>query len=261
MKKLSLRTLWTTLFALLLVTALMGFAGCSKDDDDEEETTPTNSGTSDTIPGWELVINDPLTSGSSALAIMEGGYYIQGEGYHLPNQTGSIGYITNITKNIRLEFDAKGYHAGENDPYQGKMVIFQMYDSPFGSSWSGADSNSWNNHSILRLLKRGNYASVMDALQLKFGSRGDFPEPSNTDPRPFVVSCNWDTTVKYHWVIIVEGDETVITRNGTTYYDMDTEEFDPEYPLNLQIGGAATGSGYYSPSDVTYSNIKVYRKL
>jgi hypothetical protein len=248
-----------TLFVLILSFMLLA-AGCSTDSDSSSPTAATPSTTGGGNPergsSGNLVVSDPLTNGTSS-GIVAGGAFTA-EGYHVTtNNGGYVMYPTNVTGDIRIEFDAKGYIPAEQAA-DSKLIVIQLYDSDPYANWrvNWASINAY----LYQLRKRGAGGEFTDALDLKFGSavkgvgkelwgwRGD-----SVGPNPL----EWDPNKTYHWVVTVANGKTEVYRDGQIYYSVGcATEFAPTNPIVVRIGG--TSYGALGPRDVTYSNVTIY---
>jgi hypothetical protein len=258
---------------VLCVGLLIGLTSCHLFHSDSDSTSPSSpgSGSSPTqpgnIPGATLVIFDPLTNNQSDYnAILIGGEFTP-EGYHITADQGYIMYETDIRENIRVEFDAKGFIWDEWD-HEGndESTIMVMHDAidPYvnwPALWSVLD-NCW-----FQMIKLGMspYNSV-NGLKLKggcdcdWGGGGTFFEVSSYyhhDNGAFVGGhpVDWDPATTYHWVVTVQSGHTEGFRDGQQLFWGDG--FWPGNRIVVLIGGAYYN--VYSPRDVTYSNVTIYR--
>lgn len=219
-------------------------------------TTDTNTNVTGT-----LAIDDPLTNNQSR-ATVHGGLFTT-EGYKVTTTVGGyLAYSTDIRKNIRIEFDAKGYRAKEDDGTEGKIIIMEVFDTDHGHAWVGHEMYD-SPYCLYHLRKRGLYQGQdhikVDGLQLKFGGKGRNHEYSTwqghgASGHPL----SWDPYTTYHWVFTIQNGTTRMTRNGQVIFDQPVHEFDPDGALNIRIGGAGY-AGRTGSRDVTYSNVKIYR--
>jgi len=225
------------------------------------EATPVGARPSTSAPdGWTLVIADTLTGGTTQ-GLAEGGVFLPGQGYHIPdNWGGYLAYATSIDNpNLMLEFDAQGYLSYESDGGGGKMILFRITDTAFDTPWTGGGTE-WDTNSLFELRKKGAEAYDPDGVHLKFGSRGNFSENyrSVDGYSPAGHPLSWNVNTTYHWVVTIASGAMEITRNGQTIFVGACDEFQPFTPLNILIGG--TPSAWSGPRDVTYANVKVYQR-
>lgn len=244
-----------TLFVLLLSLMLLA-AGCSNDSNSSSSTSPTTGGGTPESSSGNLVVSDSLTNGTSS-GIVAGGDFTS-EGYKVTtNNGGYVMYPTNITGDIRVEFDAKGYIPAEQAA-DSKLTVIELYDSDPYANWR-VDWAAINAY-LYQLRKRGAGGAFTDALDLKFGSAvkgvgrelwgwlGDSVGPSPLE---------WDPNTTYHWVVTVANGKTEVYRDGQIYYSVGcAAEFAPTNPIVVRIGG--TSYGALGPRDVTYSNVNIY---
>jgi hypothetical protein len=222
-------------------------------------TAPEPKPEGSTVPeGAEnLVVNDPLTNGTTIGAVAGGEF--TPEGYRvLTNNGGYVMYATDIIRNIQVEFNAKGYIPGENS-VSAKLTVLEMFDAdpytPWNLVWRDIDSFLW------QLRKRGAGGIVTDALDLKFGCERRHVGKEFWGWRGDCLAGNpieWDPNKLYRWVVTVSEGRTEVIRNGQLMYSVDSAVgFAPDGPLVVRIGG--TSYGAEGPRGVAYSNVKIYR--
>jgi len=253
------------LMALCLGLAL-AFTACSSDDDDSNSPTISGgTGKDDVYVGWKLVIEDKLTDGTSKAALIAGeGSFRQGQGYYMAGEFNNyLRYDTGFSGGIMVEFDAQGYIPGE-EMHDGndEMTIAIIQDAPPGTAWA-----NWRvlPYYLFQLRKMANYSGdiAMDGLKMKCGSanRSSYDGEWKTSMGQGLVGhpLSWDTNHKYHWLIMIEPGWIELRRDNQPIFQdgLDGAIFstDPNY---VYIGG---GEGFdYSPNNITYSNVKIYKK-
>ena len=202
-------------------------------------------------------IDDPLTNKTTKATQIVGGEFTA-EGYKITGKVNSyLRYDTNITGAIRVTFDAKGFIPGEpmygtND--QGSILVMQ--DVPHGTNWV-----NWKTIDgfLFQLLKMAKYDSD-DKLKLKAGSYARVPSFLGEWKTPHPLS--WDSSKTYHWDIAFEPESLEIKRDEQLIFKnwIDPLVFGKKnQPIVVYIGGD-DGANNISPNNVTYSNVKIYRK-
>jgi hypothetical protein len=219
----------------------------------------TSTGTSGGPVSGNLVISDPLVDGRSVGAV-NGGVFMPGAGYKITAERRAyIMYVTDIKKNIRIEFDAQGYI--DREPLIGtddNFIVMAMHD---------ADDplvNWFNWQSIpnyLYQIRKIGDGPTTNGISFKggCGMKGVGFELAS-----WVGHClaghpiEWNPNKKYHWEMIVSGGHTDVIRDGIKLFSVScAQEFNPDNRLVVFIGGVAFGP--QSPKNVTYSNVKIYR--
>jgi hypothetical protein len=247
------------LIVLLCLGMIVILANCGGSGDSKKSGDPTSPGAeSDLDPN--LVIDDPLTNGQTVGDGAYGGIF-RADGFEVTtNYHGYLAYSTDIIKNIRIEFDARGYVPWEDDEGDGKMVIVEIFDSPHSLIWNGPayDSQYCLFHFRKRGLYEGQYHYKVDGVEIKFGGKGNTDEVATWNGSPAGHPLEWDEDETYHWVIIIQNGTMEITRNEQVIFAEDCSEFDPDYPLNVRIGGVPY-PGRSGSQGVIYSNVKISR--
>jgi hypothetical protein len=211
-------------------------------------------------PEGELVISDPLTDERSA-GVVNGGMFVP-EGYKVTtNFHGNILYETDIIKNIRIEFDAKGYIDRE-ECSDNKMIALTIFDSPSDANWMDPEIWKDSHYSLLEVRKRGivpGYEYVTNGLGLKCGSHGEGIELGSWAGHGLAGHpIEWNPNTLYHWVFTWKDGFCELIRNGQKMYSEKTlPQYNPSGTLKIRIGG--THWGRSGPRDVAYSNVKIYR--
>ncbi len=253
------------LLALCLGLVALAFTGCSKDDDDDDNGSQslTGVGKDDVYVGWKLVIDDKLTDGTTKAALVAGeGSFKAGEGYYIAGEFNNyLRYDTGFSGGIMVEFDAQGYIPGESmHDGNDEMTIAIIQDAPPGTAWA-----NWRvlPYYLFQLRKLANFENSTDGLKMKCGAanRSSYDGEWKTYMGQGLVGhpLSWDTSHKYHWMIMLEPGWIELRRDNQPIFQegLDGAIFstDPNY---VYIGG---GEGFdYSPDNVTYSNVKIYKK-
>ena len=264
-------TLWSfsSLFALSL-GMMLTLSNCSSDDNDNDDSsiTGTNNGTT--------VISDSLKNGKTISNAMLVGGVFTSEGYKITSEEGYIGYETTISKNIVVEFDAKGYVNNEPahmevDPPDDVANLLSMHDAPIGMDWR---EPTWRivPYCSFRLRKKLALDGQIgiNGIQVKGGCRDSGFEIGSyflwnarnegewLDNWGIGNAVSWDSTKTYHWKVTVVDGHTEIYRDGVKLGW--GEGFLPQERYVVYIGGADWAhEGVFSPANVTYSNIKISR--
>jgi hypothetical protein len=205
-----------------------------------------------------LVIPDLLTNGQSA-GIIKGGAFTP-EGYKITaERQGYIMYETDIKKNIRIEFDAKGYI--DREPIVGtddNFIVMLMHDAndPYVNWFNWAHIPNY----LYQIRKIGE-GPTPNGISFKGGCgfKGvGFELSSWTGACLAGHPIEWNPNKKYHWVITVSNGRTEVIRDNIKLFSVDCAiDFNPDNRLVVFIGGAAYGP--LSPKNVTYSNVEIYR--
>ena len=215
------------------------------------------------VKGWTLAINDPLTNKTTKATQIVGGEWAA-DGCKITGKVKSyLRYDTNITGAIRVEFDAKGYISGE--PMHGtndQVSILVMQDVPHPTNWA-----NWKTIDgfLFQLLKMAKYDAT-DGLKLKAGAalRTKFDGEWWTVQGDGLAGhpLAWDSSKTYHWEVAFEPGALEIKRDGQMIFQywIDPLVFGKKnQPIVVYIGGD-DGANNISPNNVTYSNVKIYRK-
>ena len=275
--------LWKLVRVGLVLVLCLGMVGwvtsCAffESDDDDSNTggTPTTP-LIPTLPGGQkpgaLVIDDPLTNGTSVATALLGGEFTPG-GYHITavEDNGYIMYDTSIKENIWVEFDAQGYQPGELQRDDDNVNnVLMMHDAADPYAWW---PSQWRvlRECWLQVRKIGlgywegrALYDEMDGFLVKGGcDNGASSFEVSTywhrmNGAPLVPNpLEWDPAKKYHWVFTVKDGRVEVFRDGVQL--LWGEGFWPENRIVVYIGGVNYQPMGFSPRDVTYSNVKIYQ--
>lgn len=252
----------------LCIGMMLMLTNCSNDDDDNSNVTRPSDP--------NLVVFDPLTDGkSSANAMLAGGAFTS-EGYKITEPAGYIGYVTDITRNIIVEFDAKGYMMNEPahtevDPADDVANMLSMHDAPLWTDWREPNWRILPNCSF-RMRKKTFLAGQIgiNGMQIKGGCSnsgfeiGSYFHWNARDDGEWLDNfgigngVSWDASKTYHWKVSVVNGRTEIYRDGVLLGW--GNGFLPQSRYVVYVGGADwSHEGVFSPDNVTYSNVKIYR--
>lgn len=218
-----------------------------------------------TTPTGNLAIDDPLTNGRCAGRVVGGEF--TAEGCRITAEKGYIIYETDIRKQIRVEFDAKGYL--DREPSRGtddNAMLFVMHDAEPDTNWAAAWRDLPNYLYQIRkiglFIENGQPLFTTNGISFKAGCayRNVGVELASWNGGDCLAGhpVEWNPSKRYHWVITVSNGRTEIVRDGVKMFSIDcATAFNPDNRLLIYIGGATYGP--YSPRNVTYSNVKIYR--
>ena len=253
------------LFRVCLIMAVcigMVYVMTSCHHSDNDNTTPTTPDGDTNDPN--LLLNDPLTDGTSKATQIGGGEFTP-EGYHLTSHFGYIIYDTTIQGNFRVEFDTKGLLPDEvyHDPDDQSTILF-MQDAPLGTDWT-----KWYmiENCLFQMIKLTWYPNGWEsagAMKVKgaCGGGGGYElwsyRSEGIGGDWLANDFWWDPDTTYHWkVTVINGHVEAFRDDMQLFYG---DGFWPGDPIRFFFGGTGTWVGQVSPDNATYSNIKVYQE-
>ena len=234
------------------VGMMLGMASCGSDSFDDAidiptltttptpAVTPTPAAIPTAAANANLVMNDPLTTGTSNYGAAHGGTF-SAAGFRVNSSQGEyLAYSTSIQGNIRVEFDAIGYQLGAD-----KSIFLEIFDTSHNTSWVGGTS-AWATNSLFQILLSG------PSVRIKVGGYNNWRAE-------WMGPYAWDSATNYHWVFSITNGRCEVTRNGQTMASGAIGGYNPRAPLNIRIGGT-WDPVWTGVAGITYSNVKVYKQ-
>lgn len=210
---------------------------------------------------WELTLTDPLTDGTTRAVVVGPGRFHPGGGYTLtgPGQ-GFLRYDTDITGAIRVAFNAIGF--GQGDPLsveteQGTIVGIQ--DAPPNTNWA-----MWQPGSgfLCQVLKIARYFDTPTGPLFHNGVSLRTVFDTELGERLMRRELSWNPASSYHWELLLEPDFCMVMRDANILFHRWLNPLvfgSSPRPLHVYLGGD-DGPNSISPSNITYANVKIYRK-
>jgi len=186
--------------------------------------------------GGTLVISDSLF-GRTDFGIVKGGSF-SANGYTINSNNNYIGFLTQITGDIRVELDVVGLRGDTTD----KAYFLEVFDTGLDANWVGGDTY-WATNSYYQVAESGNL------FRLRIGGHDNYAVL-------YSGALAFDGNKKYHLVMDIKGGTASISRDGQVIVSQPISGFNPHEKLNVRIGGSPV---IQSPLGVTYSNVKIYK--
>jgi len=203
------------------------------------------------------ILEDPLTH-KGTLGRRQGGEFTS-EGFKVTSPLHHfILYQTNLSGQIRVEFEAKGFLP--NEATDSKLVFFRMFDSPPDEQEGSLPMMA--RYFLYEIRKQGleggRVGKATNGLALKLGGRGlqNFTRLGTWEPgQARTGNLSWDPDKKYFFRIIWDQRRTKIYRDDVLIYDIYEPRFAPT-KIYIRLGG--TCGDRKAPIGVTYSNVRIY---